>query len=58
MHNEQHGLWYDELVQGKMVRKKMEGAPETLKVEPDTTKAMVDVLNVYRPDCFLSLIHI
>jgi len=53
----EEGLWYDELVQNKMVRKKMGGAPETLKVEQDTTKALVDMLNDYRPDCFITSGH-
>ena len=53
----EEGLWYDELVQNKMVRKKKGGAPETLKVEQDTTKALVDTLNEYRPDCFITSGH-
>jgi zinc protease len=53
----EEGLWYDELVKNKMVRKKMGGAPETLKVEQDTTKALVDTLNDYQPDCFLTSGH-
>lgn len=53
----EEGLWYDELVQGKMVRKKMGGAPETLKVEPDTTKALVEMLNDYQPDCLITSGH-
>ncbi|MCX6874382.1 MAG: hypothetical protein NTW21_11345 [Verrucomicrobia bacterium] len=53
----EEGRWYDELVQGKMVRKKKGSAPETLKVEQDTTKAMVDMLNDYQPDCFITSGH-
>lgn len=51
------GVWYDELVKNKMVRKKKGGAAETLKVEQDTTKAIVDTLNDYRPDCFITSGH-
>ena len=53
----EEGLWYDELVQNKMVRKKKGGAPETLKVGQDTTKALVDMLNDYRPDCLITSGH-
>lgn len=53
----EEGLWYDELIKNKMVRKNKGGAPETLKVDQDTTKALVDTLNEYRPDCFLTSGH-
>ncbi len=51
------GLWYDELVPHKMVRKTNGGSPETRSVPQDTTKALVDTLNDYRPDCFLTSGH-
>jgi hypothetical protein len=53
----EEGLWYDELVKHKMVRKNKGGVPETIKVGQDTTKALVEVLNEYRPDCFLTSGH-
>lgn len=53
----EEGLWYDELVKNKMVRKTKGGVPETLKVEQDTTKALVDTLNEYQPDCFITSGH-
>lgn len=53
----EQGLWYDELVQNKMVRKNTGGSAETLKVEQDTTRALVDTLNEYQPDCFISSGH-
>lgn len=53
----EEGLWYDELVKNKMVRKNKGGTPETIKVEQDTTKALVDTLNEYKPDCFLTSGH-
>jgi len=53
----EEGLWYDELVQNKMVRKKLGGTPETLKVDQDTTQALVDMLNDYRPDCIITSGH-
>jgi hypothetical protein len=53
----EEGLWYDELVKNKLVRKIKGGAPETIEVEQDTTKALVDALNEYRPDCFLTSGH-
>ncbi len=51
------GLWYDELVPQKMVRKPKGQSPETTQVPPDTTKALVDTLNQYRPDCFITSGH-
>jgi hypothetical protein len=53
----EEGLWYDELVKNKMVRKTKGGTPETVKVEQDTTKALVDTLNEYQPDCFITSGH-
>ncbi|MFM7181153.1 MAG: hypothetical protein ACKO2G_06780 [Verrucomicrobiales bacterium] len=53
----EEGLWYDELVKNKMVRKSKGGTPETVQVEQDTTKALVDMVNEYRPDCILTSGH-
>lgn len=51
------GLWYDELVKGKKVQKKKGGkAVETIGVA-DSTKALVDSLNEYKPDLFITSGH-
>jgi hypothetical protein len=51
------GLWYDELVKNKMVRKKPGGKVEQLKGPDDTTQAFVDVLADYKPDLFVTSGH-
>ncbi len=51
------GLWYDELVQGKMVRRRPGGKIEQLRGPDDTTAALVDTLNEYRADLFVTSGH-
>ena len=51
------GLWYDELVKNKYVRKKPGGEVEQLKGPDDTTQAFADVLQEYRPDLFVTSGH-
>ena len=51
------GLWYCELNQGKMVRKESGGKPEQQKCPADTTKALVEALNVYQPQLFVTSGH-
>ena len=53
----EQGLWYDELVKGKMVRKLPEGTIEHLRGPDDTTAALVDTLNEYRADLFITSGH-
>ncbi|MBT3199070.1 MAG: hypothetical protein HN350_04050 [Phycisphaerales bacterium] len=51
------GLWYDELVKNKHGRKKPGGKAEMLKGPDDTTKALVDTLNIYHADLFITSGH-
>jgi len=51
------GVWYCELVQGRMVRKQPGKPPETEKAPPDTTEALVDGLNVYQAQMFVTSGH-
>lgn len=51
------GLCYDELTQGKMVRKEKGGQPQLLKGPNDTTEALVKALNEYKPDAFVTSGH-
>jgi hypothetical protein len=51
------GLWYCELVQSKLVRKVAGGEPAREKGPPDTTQALVAVLNDYKPDLFVTSGH-
>jgi len=51
------GQWYDELVKNKHVRKTPGGKAEQLKGPDDTTKALVDTLNVYKADLFITSGH-
>ena len=53
----EEGLWYCELNQGKMVRKLPGGKPKQEKAPNDTTQAMVDTLNDYRPQLFVTSGH-
>ncbi|HIG82259.1 MAG TPA: hypothetical protein EYQ62_11585, partial [Verrucomicrobiales bacterium] len=48
------GLWYDELVKNKFVRKKAGGKPEQLRGPDDTTEAFAKVLADYEPDLFIT----
>lgn len=51
------GLWYDELVKNKVVRK-TPGATAAQEQGPnDTTKSLVDTLNEYKPDLFVTSGH-
>jgi hypothetical protein len=51
------GLWYCELVKNKFVKKEASGKPQTHKVPTDTTKAIVDVLNDFHPDLWVTSGH-
>mgnify|MGYP001210984148 CR=1 FL=1 len=51
------GLWYDELVKNKMVRKKPGGVAEQLRGPDDTTEVLVDTLNRYKTDLFVTSGH-
>ncbi|HJO53053.1 MAG TPA: hypothetical protein QF373_01020, partial [Verrucomicrobiota bacterium] len=51
------GLWYDELVKNKFVRKKPGGRAEQLRGPDDTTEAFAEVLSDYQPDLFITSGH-
>jgi hypothetical protein len=51
------GRWYDELVPGKQVRKLPGGEIETLQGPTDSTAALVETLNDYQPDLFITSGH-
>ncbi|MBM4089120.1 MAG: hypothetical protein FJ276_06790 [Planctomycetes bacterium] len=51
------GVWYCELQRGKMVRKERGKAPEQQQVPADTTKALVDTLNDYKAQLFVTSGH-
>ena len=51
------GQWYDELIKNKHVRKTPGGGVEELKGPDDTTKAIVDLLNDYRPELMITSGH-
>ena len=51
------GLWYDELVKNKMVRKKPGGVAEELRGPDDTTEVLADTLNKYKADLFVTSGH-
>lgn len=53
----QEGLWYDELVKNKLVRRDKGGEVRELKGPDDTTSALVDSLNEYQPDLFVTSGH-
>ena len=53
----EEGLWYCELHQGKMVQKLPGGKPRQQHAPADTTRALVDVLNEYRPQLFVTSGH-
>jgi len=53
----EEGVWYCELKQGKMVRKSQGGKPEVLQGPADTTKALVDALNVDQAQLFVTSGH-
>ncbi|HUT10915.1 MAG TPA: hypothetical protein VMY42_10485 [Thermoguttaceae bacterium] len=51
------GVWYSEGQQGVYHEKKPGGKPEKKQGPDDSTKALVDVFNDYRPDLFLTSGH-
>ena len=51
------GLWYCELKQNRMVRKRPGGKPTEEKGPDDTTKALVDTLNEYKAQLFVTSGH-
>ena len=51
------GTWYCELRKGHMVEKTKGGAAEVKKVEPDTTKALADLLSTGAPDLWVTSGH-
>jgi len=51
------GTWYCELRKGHMVQKEKGGGAEEKKVEPDTTKALVDLINDGAPDLWVTSGH-
>ena len=53
----EEGLWYCELVKNRMVRKDAGGEPRRLKAPDDTTKALVDSLNEYKAQLFVTSGH-
>ena len=53
----EEGQWFCELTAGKLVRKLPHGKPEKLKVPTDTTAAIVDTLNTYKPQLFVTSGH-
>lgn len=53
----QQGLWYDELVKNKFVKKEMDGKVEHLSGPDDTTAVLAKTLNEYQPDLFITSGH-
>lgn len=53
----EQGGWYDELVPGRRVWKEKDGEPAVSKVPQDTTRALVDTLNQWKADCFVTSGH-
>jgi hypothetical protein len=51
------GLWYDESVKNKMVKKEPGGKASQLEGPDDTTQALVDTLNNYRANLFITSGH-
>ena len=51
------GIWYDELVKNKVVRKEPGGTARQEHGPDDTTQAIVDLLTDYRPDVFITSGH-
>lgn len=51
------GTYYCELRKGHMVQKEKGGAAEEKHVEPDTTKALVDLINTGAPDLWVTSGH-
>ena len=53
----EQGLWYDELVKNKFVRKQKGGSVQQLRGPDDTTAALVQSLNDFQPDLFVTSGH-
>ena len=53
----EEGIWYCELKQGHLVRKEKGGEPTAGTAPPDTTAALVDTLNDYQADLFVTSGH-
>ncbi|MGB2822661.1 MAG: hypothetical protein WBF17_16875 [Phycisphaerae bacterium] len=53
----EEGVWYCELVKNRMIRKNAGGEPRQLKGPDDTTKALVDSLNEYHAQLFVTSGH-
>lgn len=53
----EQGFWYDELVKNKFVRKDQGSAVKQLVGPDDTTQALVDSLNTYQADLFVTSGH-
>jgi len=53
----EEGVWYCELVKNRVVRKRRGGEPVEEKGPDDTTKALVDALNDYRAQLFVTSGH-
>lgn len=53
----EQGVWYCELVKNKMVRKGASGDSSEEKCQSDTTRLLVDSLNKYRADLFVTSGH-
>ena len=53
----EEGVWYDELVEGKKVQKQAGGDPKQSIVASDTTRPLVDLLNDYEADLFITSGH-
>ena len=51
------GVWYCELNQGKMVKKESGRDAAEQRAPNDTTKALVETLNAWRPDLFITSGH-
>ncbi|MDD2597910.1 MAG: hypothetical protein PHO37_01615 [Kiritimatiellae bacterium] len=53
----EQGGWYDELEAGKKVWKEPGHSPVQTKVPQDTTRALVDTLNLWQADCLVASGH-
>ena len=53
----EEGAWYSELRQGHMVEKRPGGEAEAKPAPADTTAALVDLLNTYPPELFVTSGH-
>ena len=51
------GHWFDELVKNKHITKKPDGQVIELSGPDDTTQPLVDILNHYQPDLFITSGH-